>query len=192
MQVVTFPHAALRHISKPLRRVDRSLRDMVAQMFDLMYEHQGVGLAANQVNLPFQLFIVNESGERGAGEEFVFVNPVLQHPKGRDEEEEGCLSIPGIYGNVVRPARVHVVAWDLAGNRIDREVDGRLARIIQHENDHLQGVLFPDRMTDAARLSIADELDAFNLEFERLTAREPELQPERIATHLAELESQYC
>jgi peptide deformylase len=175
-----------------LRRVDTALKDMVAEMFDLMYEHRGVGLAANQVDLPFQLFVVNESGERGAADELVFINPLIQSPKGRDEAEEGCLSIPGVYGNVIRPAQVRVIAYDLGGNKIDRVVDGRLARIIQHEYDHLQGVLFPDRMNEAARREIADELEAFELEYAAMLRQDEGLKAENIARRLAALEADYC
>ncbi len=192
MEVITYPHPALRHVSKPLRRVNKALKAIATEMFDLMYEHNGVGLAANQVNLPFQLFVVNEAGERGAADERVFINPQVQRPKGRDEAEEGCLSIPGVYGNVIRPARVHVVAWDLAGNPFDQTVEGRLARIIQHETDHLHGVLFPDRMSESARLAIAPELDAFEREFHRLAEREDSLDPDTVERRLAELELEYC
>jgi peptide deformylase len=192
LQVITIPHPALRHVSKPLRRVDKALGQMVASMFELMYEHRGVGLAANQVNLPFQLFIVNETGERDAGEELVFLNPVLQLPGGRDEDDEGCLSIPGVYGPVIRPARIQVLAWDLSGNKIDRVVEGRLARIIQHEYDHLQGVLFPDRMSEGAQRAIAPELEAFEQEYLSQLRRDESLGPASVARHLAALESEYC
>jgi peptide deformylase len=165
---------------------------MVAEMFDLMYEHHGVGLAANQVDLPFQLFVINEAGEKDAGEEFVLINPVLQSPKGRDEDEEGCLSIPGVYGNVVRPAQVHVIAYNLEGHKLDRVIDGRLARIVQHEYDHLQGVLFPDRMTEAARLEIGDELDAFEREYAHMLRQDEGLLAKNVARRLAALESEYC
>lgn len=192
MQVINIPHPTLRHHSKPLRRVDKALKDMVAEMFELMYEHKGVGLAANQVDLPFQLFVINEKGERGAADELVFINPVIQLPKGRDEDEEGCLSIPGVYGNVIRPEQVQVIAYDLAGNKIDRIVTGRLSRIIQHEFDHLQGVLFPDRMTESALKEIEDELDAFEMEFANMLRQDEGLKAANIARRLARLEAEYC
>ncbi len=192
MQVINIPHPTLRHQSKPLRRVDKALKNMVAEMFELMYEHRGVGLAANQVDLPFQLFVVNEAGECGVGEELVFLNPLIQLPKGRDEAEEGCLSIPGVYGNVIRPAQVQVIAYDLAGNKIDRVVAGRLSRVIQHEFDHLQGVIFPDRMTESALKEIEDELDAFDREFSNMLRQDDGLQAAHIAKRLAKLESEYC
>ena len=106
-----------------------------------MYASRGIGLAANQVDLPFQLFLVNESGEPSKGEELVFINPVITKPKGREEKEEGCLSLPGVHANVARPTQIHVTAYDLNGSPIDATFDGMLARIIQHEYDHVHGCL---------------------------------------------------
>jgi len=192
LQVINYPHPALRHQSKPLRRVDKNLKQLVAEMLELMYEHRGVGLAANQVNLPFQLFVANPTGERETGEELVMINPVIQSPKGTSEAEEGCLSIPGVYGKVVRPEQVHVLAYDLAGNQFDQVVDGMLARVMQHEYDHLQGVLFPDRMSEAAKKTIADELDAFEREYANMLKQDAGLSAAAVAKRLAELEAEYC
>ena len=97
LQIVQYPHSTLRHESKPIRRVNKELKKLVDEMFDLMYEASGVGLAANQVNLPLQLFIMNPAGERGDGEEHVFINPVVSKPKGSEEKQEGCLSLPELY-----------------------------------------------------------------------------------------------
>src|SRR2546423_15111987 len=102
MKVIRYPHPTPRHVSKPLKRIDAEVNEIVRQMFDLMYEHRGVGLAANQVDLPYRLFVMNLSGKRGEGEEFVFINPVLTRPRGLDEKEEGCLSLPGLYAQVKR------------------------------------------------------------------------------------------
>ena len=103
LAVVSIPHPALRHKSKPLTRVDRHIKNIVARMFELMYENKGVGLAANQVSLPFQLFVVNTEGKPDSGKERTFLNPVIESPKGRSEMEEGCLSIPTVFGEVIRP-----------------------------------------------------------------------------------------
>lgn len=165
---------------------------MVAEMFELMYEHRGIGLAANQVDLPFQLFLIDPTGEKDSGQGRVLINPVVQSPKGTSEAEEGCLSIPGVYGKVVRPAEVHVIAYDLSGNRMDEVVDGTLARVIQHEYDHLQGVIFPDRMSEAALRSIEGELEAFDLEFAAMLKQDDGLRVENVRKRLAELESEYC
>jgi peptide deformylase len=127
-------------------------------MLDLMYEAEGVGLAANQVDLPLRVFVANPSGERGEGEELVLINPELQMPKGNETSQEGCLSMPGLYGQVKRPKSIRVSAYDLSGNPIECVVDGFLARVLQHENDHLDGVLFFDRMTEEARRDLEERL----------------------------------
>lgn len=158
LSIIEYPHPTLRIRSKPIRRVDQELREIAAQMLDLMYAAEGVGLAANQVDLPLRLFVVNSSGERGSGEELVLLNPELQMPKGSETGQEGCLSLPGISGNVKRPASVRLSAYDLKGNAIERVVDGFLARVLQHENDHLNGVLFFDRMSEEAKSELDDQL----------------------------------
>ena len=192
MHIINYPHLTLRHKSRPVRKVDRQLRGIVAEMFELMYAAKGIGLAANQVDLPLQLFIINPSGEKGSGEEMVFVNPVLSAPRGRCEREEGCLSLPGVYANIFRPESVHVVAYDLSGNVFDRRVDDMLSRVIQHENDHLEGVLFIDRMNDVDRKTLAHDLQELEMELENKRIREMIPADSVIRQRLAELESQYC
>ena len=172
--------------------MDRQLKKLVEDMFAIMYEHRGVGLAANQVDWPVQLFVVNLEADPDKGEELVFINPVIQSPKGNEEAEEGCLSLPGLYGSVVRPAQVRVTAYDLSGTAIDRTVDGWLARVIQHEFDHLQGVLFPDRMTEAARRASEADLEGFELEFKNLREQGKIPSDQVIAKRLEELEDHYC
>ena len=157
-----------------------------------MYEANGIGLAANQVDLPFRLFIINTRGNPDDGEELVFINPVVSAPKGSDVAEEGCLSIVGVNANVTRPAQVHIQAYDLRGNEIDQDVDGLLAKAIQHECDHLDGVLFVDRISDSSRLALRGELEAFEIDFEsrRRTGEIPD--DEMIINRLRELEREFC
>jgi len=192
LKIISYPHPTLRHKSKPLKRVDAKLKETVHEMFELMYEANGVGLAANQVDLPFRLFVVNLSASADDGEELVLINPVIERPKGNDEKEEGCLSIVGVYASVVRPERVHVSAFDLEGNEINETVDGMLARVIQHETDHLDGVLFVDRLSESVRLSVEDEMA--ELEYEYQTHRNRNAIPDdaAVAKRLAGLESEYC
>ena len=192
MQIVTYPHPTLRHKSKPIRRVDADLKAMVREMFALMYEAQGVGLAANQVDLPLRLFVVNEKADPDKGEELVFINPVLSRPKGNETKEEGCLSIPETYGDVMRPEKIQVEAYNLNGELFEGELSGLLGRIVQHETDHLDGVLFPDRMSETAKMQIGPALDEFEIDFEskRRTGEIP--SDEEIAARLAEIEKKYC
>lgn len=161
LQLVEYPHPALLRRTKPVSRIDAALVAAVEQMFDIMYDARGVGLAANQVALPYRLFIVNCEGERGQGEEHVFINPVLSRPRGTAIQEEGCLSLPGVRMDVRRPERIVVDAWSLAGQPIHLDVDGLLARVIQHEFDHLEGRLFTDRLPEAAALEVRRSLESF-------------------------------
>ena len=192
MEIIHYPHPTLRHHSKTIRRIDRELQSAVREMFELMYDARGIGLAANQVDLPLQMFILNVSGEPDNGEELVFVNPVVDQPKGSQVSEEGCLSIPGVHADVNRPSQVHIMAYDLAGNEIDMVVDGLLARVIQHEYDHLHGVLFVDRISDSAKKQIAQELEAFELEFNSLQLGKKIPDETAIQKRLTEIESRYC
>lgn len=192
MQIVTYPHPTLRHNSKPIKRVDAQLKAIVRGMFDLMYEAQGVGLAANQVDLPLRLFIVNEKADPEEGEEMVFINPVLSRPKGNEEREEGCLSLPETYGDVMRPEKIQFEAYNLQGELHQGELSGLLGRIVQHETDHLDGVLFIDRLSETGKMKLQPALDEFTLEFDskRRTGEIP--SDEEIAARLAALEAKYC
>ena len=162
---------------------------MVAEMFELMYEQEGVGLAANQVDLPYRVFVTNPQGDRQIKEaERVFVNPVIQTGRGQAEAEEGCLSIPGVYAPVIRKEKIKVQAYDLRGNQIDEQLEGLFARVVQHETDHLDGVLFIDRLQPAHATEIKDALAEFEIDFHsrRETGSVP--SDEQIAARLAELE----
>ena len=192
LSIVTYPHPSLRHQAKPIRRVDVELRSIIARMFDLMYEHRGVGLAATQVNIPLRLFIVNPSGRRGEGQESVFINPIVSRPRGNDEDEEGCLSLPGIYGNVVRSKTIRVNAYDLAGNEVDQEFTGFEARIIQHETDHLNGMLFIDRLSEGALRELEDGISELVVDFESRQRTGAIPANELLAKRLGDLESRYC
>ncbi len=165
LEIVHFPHPALRFKSHPIKRVDKELKMMAAEMLELMYEHEGVGLAANQVALPLRMFVVNPAGKRGEGEELVIINPVLQRPKGSESDREGCLSLPGLFGEVMRSKQIMLSAYDLTGQPIELKCEGFLARVLQHENDHLDGTMFFDRMTEDARKDIGGPLEEFEIDF---------------------------
>ena len=137
LELVEFTHPALRRPAKPLVRLDEAVREAVARMFDIMYDSQGIGLAANQVALPYRIFVINCAGQRGEGEEHVFINPVLSRPRGTAIQEEGCLSLPGVRMDVRRPQRIVVDAWSLEGEPIRLDLDGLFSRVVQHEFYHL-------------------------------------------------------
>ena len=192
MEIITYPHPTLRHQSKPIKRVDAELRAIVREMLELMYDANGVGLAANQVDLPIRMFVANLEADPEQGEEMVFINPVISRPKGSEEGEEGCLSLPGLYGKVKRPKRVLVNAYNSQGEELQIDVDGLLARVIQHDTDHLDGVLFIDRLSETGRLEAEDALDEFETEFRsrRTTGGIPD--DETIASRLNDWEAKYC
>jgi peptide deformylase len=193
MHIVQYPHPALRHPSKPLKRLDADVRRMVREMFELMYEANGVGLAANQVDLPYRLFVVNAKADPAEPEqEMVFINPVLSNKKGSEEAEEGCLSLPGLYAPVKRPEKVTVSAYDLSGQSVNCELDGLLARVVQHETDHLDGVLFIDRLSATNQVAVREGLEEFEAEFRQTRAVGEIPDDEAIAARLSELEGQRC
>jgi peptide deformylase len=189
LEVIHYPHPTLRHRSKPIKKVDAELRAIVAEMLELMYKHEGVGLAANQVDLPYRLFVANVEGDPKIKEaEQVFINPVLSKGRGQVEDEEGCLSIPDVRAPVVRKETIHVQAYDLQGNEIEGDITGFAARVLQHETDHLDGTLFIDRLAAAQLADIKDDLYEFELNFQsrRETGEMP--SDETIAARLRELE----
>lgn len=190
MHIVKYPHPTLRHRSKPLRRVDAELRRLVAEMFELMYAHKGVGLAANQVDLPYRLFIVNLASDPAAKQdELVFINPVITSRRGNAQDDEGCLSFPDIFAPVRRPERCVISAYNLRGEEVRYELGGLAARAVQHEYDHLDGVLFIDRLDEDARLTVQPALAALELEFESQRGRGAIPDDHQISRRLAELES---
>jgi len=159
LELVEYPHPALARPARALAQIDDELCDAVEQMFEIMYSAGGVGLAANQVALPYRLFIMNPEGRKGAGEEIVVINPVLSRPRGSAIQEEGCLSLPGLRMDVRRPERVLLEAFTLDGEPIRADLDGFPARIVQHEFDHLEGRLFTDRLAETAAREARRHLD---------------------------------
>src|SRR4051812_38914790 len=188
LKIIQYPHPTLRHVSKPLKRVDAQLRELIGRMFDLMYAAKGVGLAANQVDLPYRFFIANPEGERGKGEELVFINPVLSRQKGLAEAEEGCLSLPGLYADVKRSETVTVDAYNLKGEAVHLQAEGFIARVVQHETDHLNGKLFIDRLATAAQLDVRDVVREFEIQFESQRERGEVPSEADIKRRLDELE----
>ena len=192
MQIVSYPHPTLRYKSKVIRRVDSELRDVVQQMFELMYEAKGVGLAANQVDMPLRLFVINSEGNPEEGEELVFINPVLSQPDGQEENEEGCLSLPGVYAAVTRAKQIHVEAYNLRGQPFSATLSDMMARVVQHEHDHLDGVLFTDRVSAEDKLELEPALHECAIEFQARRDRGEIPDDQQIFSQLAELEQKYC
>lgn len=158
-----YPAAVLRRRAAEVPEVTAEVRAVAKRMIELMFEAEGIGLAAPQVGLPWRLFVAHVPPSEGRSAEgdplsataspVVYINPVLSDPQGAVESyEEGCLSLPDISGEVLRPPIVTITATDLEGQRFTRTAAGLLARCWQHETDHLEGILIIDRMTQMSRL----------------------------------------
>lgn len=168
MRIVEYPHPALRYPAVPVKLVDKELRLQVGRMFELMYEVKGLGLAAPQVALPYQLLIMNEDMENFSEEgERVYLNPRIVAQKGTMNGEEGCLSFPGLFAKVRRARQVTIEAYDLSGELVTIQATGLASRCWQHEIEHLQGKLFIDRFTTVARIANQRELSYFEKKFRR-------------------------
>lgn len=161
LRIRFYPERILRQKAEPID-LTPNVVEVALHMIDLMREAEGIGLAAPQVGLPWRLFVVDippgegrevDSDPQGATEgPMVFVNPALSDPaRNLEPLEEGCLSLPEIRGDVIRPAQVKVTATGLDGQRFTLHAGGLLARCIQHEYDHLDGVLILDRMIQVHR-----------------------------------------
>ena len=155
-----FGDPVLRQKAAEVRAFDDSLRDLVADLYDTMKAYSGLGLAANQLGVAQRVFVVEVPvGEEGR-ERFAVVNPVLDEREGKESCEEGCLSMPSIYEQVVRATSLRLRGFDEYGRPIEKRIDGLLARAIQHEADHLDGVLFTDRLSLLRRQFLRRQLDA--------------------------------
>ncbi len=166
LEIVKYPHPALRYESRPIEEIDDALRSTVRAMFDLMYEAQGIGLAANQVALPFRFFILNLTADpEQKDQELVFINPEIVKRHSSTEGEEGCLSLPGLYAKVRRAKRIRVQAYDLEGNPIEHDIDDLFSRAVQHEIDHLHGRLFIDHLDSPALRASEEKIREFEREY---------------------------
>lgn len=193
MNLILFPHPTLRHKSKPVRRINKDLRRIVAEMFAEMYKHEGLGLAANQVDLPLQIFVMNTSGKaENTQDEFVLINPVIHRRKGNEEDEEGCLSFPDIHTKVIRSATIEIEAVSLAGTPQVFHWNKLLARAAQHECDHLVGMNFIDRLSSTALTDISDDLQLLSLSFIRAQDRGEIPSDAEIQKRLLSIEQQFC
>ncbi len=147
----------LRQSAKRINKVDDELRRTVREMLQTMYSSDGIGLAAPQVGIHKQLIVIDCELENPATPPIVLINPEIKsYSQSLCKDQEGCLSIPGVYMDIERPEQVEVSYKDEHGRPRTLKADGLLARAIQHEMDHLQGVLFVDHITDS--LTLTEEL----------------------------------
>lgn len=150
--LVILPDPILRLVSKPVERVDAPLRKLADDMLETMYDAPGIGLAAIQIGEPLRMLVIDLAKEDEEPAPHVFINPeVLERSDARSVYEEGCLSIPDYYAEVERPASVRVKYLDRDGKDQELEADGLMATCLQHEIDHLDGVLFIDHISKLKR-----------------------------------------
>ena len=168
MKIVKYPHPALRVQAQPVLAIDSEIQKTAAGMLELMYASEGLGLAAPQVTLPIRLLVMNFAGDPEKKEsEFVAINPVIVESKGAISDREGCLSFPGLYQNVRRFKTVKVQAYNLKGELYEMVCHDLPARVWQHEIDHLDGVLFIDKMGSIGLHRSQKDLEKFIADFEK-------------------------
>lgn len=156
-QILEFPDPRLRTIAKPVATVDDGIRTLVDDMFETMYEAQGIGLAATQVDVHLRVIVIDLQDDEHAP--LVMINPEYEVLTQQiDEMQEGCLSVPGFYEVVKRPEHVLLKALNRDGNAYELEATGLLAVCIQHECDHLNGKLFVDHLSNLKRSRIRSKL----------------------------------
>lgn len=151
----TFGDPVLRSPTKPITDIDETVRSLAQDMIDTMYDAPGVGLAANQIGIQRRIAVFDAHDDLGAR---VMINPEVVEVSGEFEFEEGCLSVPGHYWAIVRPAFVRVKALDLDGNEVEYAGDELLGRVLQHEVDHLNGGLLIDQLPRRVRKKAMKEL----------------------------------
>ena len=163
MEVLTLENKAgsekdrvLRQKAAPIKDINDEIRQTARNMIEAMYNGKGVGLAGPQIGLLRRIFVTHAEGD----EPRVFINPsIIWTSQEQITCEEGCLSLPGLYADVKRPGRIKIQAWNEKGRAFTLEVSGVLARVIQHEYDHLEGILFIDRINEARREKLLTKLE---------------------------------
>lgn len=157
LNILHFPDPRLRTRAAPVGRIDDTVRRLVDDMFETMYDAPGIGLAATQVDVHQRIIVIDVSEEKD--QPVVLINPEIMEKDGVEQMDEGCLSVPGIYETVERAERVRVRALDRAGEPFELETEGLLAVCIQHEMDHLEGKLFVDYLSVMKRERIKRKLE---------------------------------
>jgi peptide deformylase len=164
LPIVEVPDPRLRQISAPVEKIDDDVRALVADMFETMYAAPGIGLAAIQVGVPKRILVIDlqepeEEGGEAVQDPRVFINPeIVEHSDQEVPYTEGCLSVPDQYAEVDRPDRIRARWLDLDGKSHDEEITGMLATCLQHEMDHLEGILFIDHLSRLKREMILKKL----------------------------------
>jgi len=157
-EILTHPNPRLRVVAEPVEIIDDEVRALVDDMAETMYAAPGIGLAAPQIGVSRRIFVVDVAGEGEPARLLTFINPRIVSREGAIAWEEGCLSFPGVHEEVQRAERVTVQAYDRDGNPFEAEAEGLFAVALQHENDHLDGVLLIDHVSYFKRRHIERDL----------------------------------
>lgn len=178
MKIVNYPHPALRVQARPVTAIDADVQRAAAEMLELMYKHDGLGLAAPQVTLDYQMIVMNVASDVERKDlEVVAINPVIVETKGGTvSDREGCLSFPGLYQDVRRFKTVVVRYYDLKSELKEATATDLAARLWQHEIDHLQGTLFIDKMGSLGLHRSQKDLEKYEADFEK-AKKKGELPP---------------
>lgn len=163
MELLYYPDPGLRIEAVPIARIDDEIRAVVEEMFDIMADHKGLGLAGTQVGYHRRIVVANMTGKKEDRE--VFINPLIIKKIGDIVDEEGCLSFPGITAKILRAERVVVETMLLDGKRTRIETEGLRAKMFQHEIDHLDGILMIDKMSPADKIACAQLLKELEEDF---------------------------
>lgn len=157
LPILSYPDPRLRTIAAPIKQVDNKIKTLIDNMIETMYDAEGIGLAATQVDQHLQLIVMDLSENKDTP--MVFINPkVTPLVEEKQPYEEGCLSVPEVYDKVERPNKVRIEALDRNGKNIDKEAEGLLAVCIQHEMDHLNGVIFVDYLSHLKQTRARDKV----------------------------------
>jgi peptide deformylase len=165
LKIINYPDPRLKKMSADVTVFDDRLRALATRMLELMRQEKGVGLAAPQVGENLRLFVMNPTGE--PADDRIYVNPVLTEPEGEEEAEEGCLSLPDIRADILRSKSMRIDALDLEGRPFHDVQAGFVARVWQHETDHLNGTLITDRMAPVAKMAARKVLKELEEEYAR-------------------------
>lgn len=159
LPILTYPDPRLRTIAKPVEVIDDDIQMLIDDMFETMYAASGIGLAATQVDRHIQLIVMDLARDGEEANPQVFINPTVTALTDEvSPYQEGCLSIPEVYDDILRPSRVQIHATDRHGKQLDIQADGLLAVCIQHEMDHLNGVLFVDYLSTLKQSRARDKV----------------------------------
>lgn len=156
--ILVYPDERLREVAEPVEEVDDSIRQLIEDMAETMYAAPGVGLAANQIGVLKRVFVIDIADENEPSDLKVFINPEILDATGSQTYQEGCLSFPDASEEIKRAERVRVRALDAQGKPFELEAEGLLAVAIQHENDHLNGVLMIDKLGPIKRRRLGQKL----------------------------------